>query len=129
VRKSEYLRDLARHFVDGTIRAQRWPEMDDEAVIAELVEVRGIGRWTAEMFLMFSLLRPNVLPVDDLGLRRAASLHYFDGEAVGAADGRPGGRWRPGISGAASTRCRWNTRDRPPVVLSGGLPRWSTLVV
>jgi len=101
-RKSEYLRDLARHFADGTIQAQRWPEMDDEAVIAELVQVRGIGRWTAEMLLMFSLLRPNVLPVDDLGLRRAASRHYFDGEDVGAAELRAfGARWEPWRSVAA----------------------------
>lgn len=101
-RKSEYLRDLARHFVDGTIQVQRWPEMDDEAVIAELVQVRGIGRWTAEMLLMFSLLRPNVLPVDDLGLRRAASRHYFEGEEVGADELRAfGARWEPWRSVAA----------------------------
>ncbi len=81
-RKAEYLRDLARHFVRGTIHAHRWPAMDDEAVIAELVRVRGIGRWTAEMFLIFNLLRPDVLPVDDLGLRRAASLHYRGGRAL-----------------------------------------------
>ena len=56
--------------------------MDDEAIIAELVQVRGIGRWTAEMFLMFNLLRPNVLPLDDLGLLKAAcSRNYFDGDA------------------------------------------------
>jgi DNA-3-methyladenine glycosylase II len=101
-RKSEYLRDLARHFVDGTIQVQRWPEMDDEAVIAELIQVRGIGRWTAEMLLMFSLLRPNVLPVDDLGLRRAASRHYFEGEEVGADELRAfGARWEPWRSVAA----------------------------
>ncbi len=77
--KAEYILDLARHFADGTVRAERWPDMDDEAIIAELVQVRGIGRWTAEMFLMFSLMRPDVLPVDDLGLRRAVGLHYFGG--------------------------------------------------
>jgi len=113
-RKSEYLRDLARHFVDGTIQAQRWPEMDDEAVIAELIQVRGIGRWTAEMLLMFSLLRPNVLPVDDLGLRRAASRHYFDGEDVGAAELRAfGARWEPWRS--VATWYLWRSLEPVPV--------------
>ena len=73
-RKTEYIADLARHFADGTVHAHRWPEMDDEAVIAELVAVRGIGRWTAEMFLMFNLLRPDVFPLDDLGLQKAVRL-------------------------------------------------------
>jgi DNA-3-methyladenine glycosylase II len=113
-RKSEYLRDLARHFVDGTIQVQRWAEMDDEAVIAELVQVRGIGRWTAEMLLMFSLLRPNVLPVDDLGLRRAASRHYFDGEDVGAAELRALGlRWEPWRS--VATWYLWRSLEPVPV--------------
>jgi DNA-3-methyladenine glycosylase II len=113
-RKSEYLRDLARHFADGTIQAQCWPEMDDEAVIAELVQVRGIGRWTAEMLLMFSLLRPNVLPVDDLGLRRAASRHYFDGEDVGADELRAfGARWEPWRS--VATWYLWRSLEPVPV--------------
>ena len=113
-RKSEYLRDLARHFVDGAIEVQRWPEMDDEAVIAELIQVRGIGRWTAEMLLMFSLLRPNVLPVDDLGLRRAASRHYFDGEDVGAAELRAfGARWEPWRS--VATWYLWRSLEPVPV--------------
>ncbi|MGH8673467.1 MAG: DNA-3-methyladenine glycosylase family protein, partial [Burkholderiales bacterium] len=95
-RKVEYIADLAKHFSDGTIQVTRWPQMADEEVIAELVQVRGIGRWTAEMLLMFSLLRPNVLPVDDLGLRRATSRHYFDGEDVGADELRAfGERWEP----------------------------------
>ncbi|MGH8706772.1 MAG: DNA-3-methyladenine glycosylase family protein, partial [Burkholderiales bacterium] len=59
-RKTEYIADLAQHFADGSLQVRRWPQMDDEAVIAELVAVRGIGRWTAEMFLMFNLLRPDV---------------------------------------------------------------------
>jgi DNA-3-methyladenine glycosylase II len=113
-RKSEYLRDLARHFVDGTMQVQRWPEMEDEAVIAELVQVRGIGRWTAEMLLMFSLLRPNVLPVDDLGLRRAASRHYFDGEDVDADELRAfGARWEPWRS--VATWYLWRSLEPVPV--------------
>ncbi len=113
-RKSEYLRELARHFVDGAIQVERWPEMEDEAVIAELVQVRGIGRWTAEMLLMFSLLRPNVLPVDDLGLRRAASRHYFDGEDVDADELRAfGARWEPWRS--VATWYLWRSLEPVPV--------------
>jgi DNA-3-methyladenine glycosylase II len=79
-RKAEYLRDLAGHFVDGRIQPSRWEMMGDEAVIAELVGVRGIGRWTAEMFLIFNLLRPDVWPVDDMGLQKAVALHYLEQE-------------------------------------------------
>ena len=77
-RKAEYLRDLAGHFVDGRVQPSRWERMTDEAVIAELVDVRGVGRWTAEMFLIFNLLRPDVWPVDDIGLQKAVALHYLD---------------------------------------------------
>ena len=77
-RKAEYLRDLAGHFVDGRVEPARWKKMDDEAVIAELVDVRGIGRWTAEMFLIFSLRRPDVWPVDDIGLQKAVARYYLD---------------------------------------------------
>lgn len=78
-RKAEYLVDLAGHFADGRIEPARWKKMDDEAVIAELVDVRGIGRWTAEMFLIFNLRRPDVWPVDDIGLQKAVARHYLDG--------------------------------------------------
>jgi DNA-3-methyladenine glycosylase II len=79
-RKAEYLRDLAGHFIDGRVEPARWVQMDDEAVIAELTDVRGIGRWTAEMFLIFSLRRPDVWPVDDIGLQKAVALHYLNDE-------------------------------------------------
>lgn len=79
-RKVEYLVDLAGHFVDARIEPGRWKKMADEAVIAELVDVRGIGRWTAEMFLIFNLRRPDVWPVDDIGLQKAVALHYLGGE-------------------------------------------------
>lgn len=79
-RKAEYLHDLAGHFVDGRVVPERWMEMEDEAVIGELVDVRGIGRWTAEMFLIFSLRRPDVWPVDDIGLQKAVALHYLGNE-------------------------------------------------
>lgn len=79
-RKAEYLRDLAGHFADGRIEPARWETMEDEAVIAELIDVRGIGRWTAEMFLIFGLRRPDVWPVDDIGLQKAVALHYLGGQ-------------------------------------------------
>ena len=64
VRKVEYLVDLALHFDAGKLHVDGWHGMDDEEIIAELVAIRGVGRWTAEMFLIFHLMRPNVLPLD-----------------------------------------------------------------
>jgi DNA-3-methyladenine glycosylase II len=94
--KLSYIRDLATHVRDGTLNFRRFPRMDDEAVIAELTRVRGIGRWTAEMFLMFNLGRPDVLPVDDLGLRNAATRAYGAKSAVGTKELRElCDRWRP----------------------------------
>jgi len=87
-RKVEYLVDLALHFDSGRIHVDQWQAMDDEAIIAELVAIRGIGRWTAEMFLMFHLLRPDVLPLDDVGLINGISLNYFSGEPVSRSEAR-----------------------------------------
>ncbi len=70
------IRDLARHFEDGKIATRKFPKMSDEEIIQALIPVRGIGRWTAEMFLMFSLGRQDVLAVDDLGLRNAMKKLY-----------------------------------------------------
>ncbi len=75
-RKTEYVRDLAHRFVSGSVDVAHWPEMDDEAIIEQLIEVRGIGRWTAEMYLIFNLGRPDVLPLADLGLQKALSINY-----------------------------------------------------
>ena len=94
--KAGYASDLAAHFIEGRIKPRRWAHMDDEAIIDELVDVRGIGRWTAEMFLIFHLLRPNVWPVDDLGLLKAISLHYRNGEKISAKEARAiGEAWQP----------------------------------
>jgi len=82
-RKAEYVQDLARHFADTTIEPNHWAALDDETIIAQLVQVRGIGRWTAEMFLIFNLARPDVLPLADLGLQRALQLHYGRGRPLG----------------------------------------------
>lgn len=95
-RKCEYLLDLAQHFVSGALHVDKWMSMDDEAVIAELTQIRGIGRWTAEMFLIFNLSRPDVLPLDDLGLIRAISVNYFSGEPVTRSEAREvAANWEP----------------------------------
>lgn len=113
-RKAEYLQDLARHFNGGQVHQEAWPGMDDEAVIEELVAVRGIGRWTAEMFLIFHLLRPNVLPLDDLGLIKGISLNYFSGEPVSRAEAREVGEpWSPFRS--VATWYIWRSLDPLPV--------------
>jgi DNA-3-methyladenine glycosylase II len=113
-RKAEYLAGLARQFVDGSLHPPAWGRMDDEAVIAELVQVRGIGRWTAEMFLMFNLLRPDVLPIDDLGLQRAICLHYFKGRPVSLRTMRRIAQaWAPWRS--VATWYLWRSLDPIPV--------------
>ncbi len=113
-RKVEYVRDLAAHFVDGTVHERQWPSMDDEAIIDELVAIRGIGRWTAEMFLIFHLLRPNVMPLDDLGLIRGISVNYFSGEPVTRAEAREVGEaWAPYRS--VATWYVWRSLDPVPV--------------
>jgi len=87
-RKTEYIHHLAVHFAEKKVHPELWAEMDDDAIVAELCAIRGVGRWTAEMFLIFSLQRPDVLPLDDLGLIKAISLHYFSGEPVSRFEAR-----------------------------------------
>lgn len=87
-RKAEYVQDLATHFSERRVHPEKWAAMPDEDVVDELVAIRGIGRWTAEMFLIFNLQRPDVLPLDDLGLLKAISLHYFSGEPVSRFEAR-----------------------------------------
>ena len=113
-RKVEYIADLARHFVDGKIQPARWAAMGDAEIIAELTAVRGIGVWTAEMLLIFNQLRPDVWPLDDIGLQKAVAQHYFSGE-------RPtrrqlvarGEHWRPWRS--VATWYLWRSLDPLPV--------------
>jgi DNA-3-methyladenine glycosylase II len=112
-RKSEYLIDLARHFVSGALHVDKWSSMEDEAVIAELTQIRGIGRWTAEMFLIFNLSRPDVLPLDDLGLIRAISLNYFSGEPVTRSEAREvAANWEPWRT--VATWYMWRSLDGAP---------------
>ena len=114
LRKAEYLGDLAQRFDQGDLLPERWPTMDDEAVIAELICVRGIGRWTAEMFLIFNLLRPDVLPLDDIGLLRAMGLHWLQGVTPTRAQARDlAQRWSPWRT--AATWYLWRSLDPVPV--------------
>ncbi|MBU3621539.1 DNA-3-methyladenine glycosylase [Polynucleobacter sp. CS-Odin-A6] len=95
-RKVEYIRDLAEHFDSGRLHANQWQGMEDEAIIKELSAIRGIGRWTAEMFLIFNMVRPNILPLDDAGLIKAISLNYFSGEPVSRHEAREvAANWTP----------------------------------
>ena len=113
-RKVEYLCDLAQHFESGTVHVAEWQQMDDEAIIEELIAIRGIGRWTAEMFLIFHLLRPNVLPLDDVGLIKGISVNYFSGEPVSRAEAREvGDAWAPYRS--VATWYIWRSLDPLPV--------------
>ena len=112
-RKVEYIADLAQHFADGKIHVHRWPGMGDEDIIAELTEVRGIGRWTAEMFLMFNLMRPDVFPLDDLGLQKGIRLCYFKRSVSLNRMRKLGETWRPWRS--VATWYLWRSLDPLPV--------------
>ncbi len=111
--KTRYLKDLAQRFLDGTVDPSHFSTMSDEEIIHDLVKVKGIGRWTAEMFLIFCLGRPDVLPVDDLGLQKAVRLHY------GADDPRNAlpslsEKWHPYCT--LATWYLWRSLDSPTVI-------------
>jgi DNA-3-methyladenine glycosylase II len=74
--KISYVRDLARHAAEGSVPLEHLDALDDDAIIAALASIKGVGRWTAQMFLMFRLGRPNVLPAEDLGIRKGVQLAY-----------------------------------------------------
>jgi len=113
-RKVEYLVDLALHFANDQVHVNAWAEMDDEAIIAELVAIRGVGRWTAEMFLIFHLMRPNVLPLDDIGLQNGVSRCYFSNEPVSRSEIREvAASWTPFSS--VATWYIWRSLDPLPV--------------
>jgi len=113
-RKAEYVRDLARHFVSGKLDPATWPALDDEALIAALTDVKGIGRWTAEMFLIFHELRADVLPVDDIGLQKAIGVRYLDGSRPTVAAMRElAAGWQPYRS--VATWYLWRSLDPVPV--------------
>ena len=113
-RKAEYILDLSTHFSEKLVSPKKWAAMDDESVIAELTAIRGIGRWTAEMFLIFNLQRPDVLPLDDVGLLNAISLHYFSGEPVSRFEAREVAQgWQPWST--VATWYLWRSLDPVPV--------------
>jgi DNA-3-methyladenine glycosylase II len=113
-RKSEYVMDLAGHFQQRLVHPHLWPDMEDEDLIRELTAIRGIGRWTAEMFLIFYLQRPDVLPLDDVGLLKAISLHYYSGEPVSRFEAREVAQaWEPWRT--VATWYLWRSLDPIPV--------------
>ena len=113
-RKASYLRDIATGFVSGTIDPERWQEGDDEAVINDLLALRGVGRWTAEMVLIFHLQRPDVLPLADIGVQRAMGKHYGEGGTLGPdAIEAHAACWRPWRSVAVWHL--WRSLDPLPV--------------
>jgi DNA-3-methyladenine glycosylase II len=113
-RKAEYILDLSTHFSDKLVQPSKWARMPDEEIIEELTAIRGIGRWTAEMFLIFNLQRPDVLPLDDVGLLNAISLHYFSGEPVSRFEAREVAQgWQPFRT--VATWYLWRSLDPVPV--------------
>lgn len=94
--KAAYLRDLAEHVEDGELDLDRLPELPDDEVSQQLIAIKGLGRWTVDMFLMFHLGRPDVLPVGDLGIRRAVQVAYGLEELPAPAElVRIAELWRP----------------------------------
>lgn len=95
-RKATNLIDLANHFEAKTVNPAKWSKMSDQEVINDLCQIRGIGAWTAQMFLIFNLHRPNVLPLEDARLLKAVSKHYFSGEPVSRFEIRElADNWQP----------------------------------
>jgi len=112
--KTRYLKDLARSFLDGSLDPEGWTALDDDGVIAELTRIIGIGRWTAEMFLIFTLMRSDVLPLGDVGLQRAMGTHYQGGGKLGSAEIESiAETWRPWRS--VATWYLWRSLDPLPV--------------
>lgn len=112
--KVSYIHDLAEHFVRGTLNPHTFKGLDDESLLRQLCAVRGIGRWTAEMFLIFHLHRPDIWPVQDIGLIRAIERHYLEGRKATKAEIEDAGeRWRPWRT--VATWYLWRSLDPFPV--------------
>ena len=113
-RKTDYLQDLSLHFIKNDLNEKIWHEMDDESLVLELTRVKGVGRWTAEMFLIFHMLRPNIFPINDFGLKRALSMQYNDGKPVNKNEMYLiSDLWRPWRS--VATWYLWRSLDPLPV--------------
>lgn len=112
--KALYMQDLSRYFHEGMAEHDKWGGMSDDELIASLTSIRGIGRWTAEMFLIFHLLRPDVFPVDDIGLQKGIEKLYYNGEKQPLKVIRSHGEaWRPYRS--VATWYLWRSLDPIPV--------------
>lgn len=112
--KVAYLRSLAEHVESGELELDRLTELSDDEVSEELTAVKGLGQWTADMFLIFHLGRPDVLPVGDLGIRRAVEREYGLAELPDAARVREIGEpWRPQRS--LASLYLWRSLDNAPV--------------
>jgi DNA-3-methyladenine glycosylase II len=112
--KARYVRDIAVEFASGRLDPSAWDTVDDEAVIKELVALRGVGRWTAEMFLIFYLQRPDVLPLGDIGVQRAMGRHYGESETMVPEEIEARAEcWRPWRS--VATWHLWRSLDPLPV--------------
>ncbi|MEQ6436737.1 DNA-3-methyladenine glycosylase [Comamonas sp. w2-DMI] len=113
-RKIDYLVDLALHFTENRLHMDEWQGMADEAIVAELMAIRGVSRWTAEMFLIYYLMRPNVLPLDDAGLIHGISQNYFSGDPVSRSDAREVAEaWKPWCT--VATWYIWRSLEAQPV--------------
>ena len=111
--KVAYLRDLARRVEDRELELDRLADLDDDEVAAQLIAVKGVGRWTADMFLVFHLGRPDILPVGDLGIRRAVERTYELPELPAADEMlRIGEPWRPHRS--LASLYLWRSLDAVP---------------
>jgi DNA-3-methyladenine glycosylase II len=112
--KVSFLRSLAEHVLDGSLELERLDSLSDEDVTAELIAVKGLGTWSAHMFLMFHLGRPDVLPVGDLGIRRAVMNRYGLSELPGTTElEKLAEPWRPHRTLAC--RFLWRSLDATPV--------------
>lgn len=113
-RKISYLQDLSERFITGGYNETDWQQMDDEAVITHLIQIKGIGRWTAEMFLIFHMQRPDVLPLNDIGLQRAVSAHYNANQPIEKSRLQTiAANWRPWRS--VATWYLWRSLDPVPI--------------
>jgi DNA-3-methyladenine glycosylase II len=111
--KASYLRSLAEHVISGELELERLTDLPDEEVTAQLTAVKGLGQWTADMFLIFHLERPDVLPVGDLGIRRAVQIAYGLEELPGpTALTELAGPWRPHRS--LASLYLWSSLDNEP---------------
>ena len=113
-RKVEYVRDLASHVISGELELDKLGELSDEEVVDEIVAVRGLGVWTAEMFLIFHLARPDVISTGDLGIRRATQVAYGLDELPGPTElERIAEPWRPHRT--LGCLYLWRSLDNAPV--------------